>query len=95
MLIIISLVSLSSSSLSVLRVLSEQTLEINKEVKDSSVPDPSLAKVVKDSTLTILFSSDPFLASFVKRGATIGGFLQRGVHCPIKEGSIWLLGRRS
>jgi hypothetical protein len=37
-------------------VLSEQTLEINKEVKDFFVPDPSLAKVVKDSTLTILHS---------------------------------------
>jgi hypothetical protein len=42
--------------LDVLRVLSEQTLEISKEVKDSSVPDPSLAKVVKYSTLTILHS---------------------------------------
>ena len=35
-------------NLYVLRVLSKQTLEISKEVKDSSVPDPSLAKVVKD-----------------------------------------------
>jgi hypothetical protein len=42
--------------LGILRVLSEQTLQINKEVKDSSDPDPSLAKVVKDSTLTILHS---------------------------------------
>jgi hypothetical protein len=42
--------------LGVLRVLSEQTLDISKEVKDSFVPDPSLAKVVKDSTLTILHS---------------------------------------
>jgi hypothetical protein len=40
----------------VLRVLSKQTLEISKEVKDSSVPDPSLVKVVKDPTLTILLS---------------------------------------
>jgi hypothetical protein len=47
-------------SLDVLRVLSKQTLEINKEVKYSSVPDPSLAKVVKYSTLTILFSSEQF-----------------------------------
>jgi hypothetical protein len=43
-------------SLDVLRVLGEQTLEINKEVKDSSVPDPSLAKEVKDPSLTILLS---------------------------------------
>jgi hypothetical protein len=49
-----SLVSLSSDNLNVLRVLSEQTLEINKEVKDSFVIDPRLVKVVKDSTLTIL-----------------------------------------
>jgi hypothetical protein len=47
-------------SLDVLRVLSQQTLEISKEVKDSSIPDPSLAKVVKDPTLTILFSSEQF-----------------------------------
>jgi hypothetical protein len=46
--------------LDVLRVLSEQTLEINKEVKYSFVPDPSLAKVVKYSTLTILHSLDYF-----------------------------------
>jgi hypothetical protein len=43
-------------SLDVLRVLGEQTLETNKEVKYPSVPGPSLAKEVKDSSLTILFS---------------------------------------
>jgi hypothetical protein len=37
-----------------LRVLSEQTLETSKEVKDFSVPGPSLAKEVKDPSLTIL-----------------------------------------
>jgi hypothetical protein len=41
--------------LSILRVLSKQTPEINKEVKYSSVLDPRLVKVVKYSTLTILF----------------------------------------
>jgi hypothetical protein len=49
-----SLVSLSFDNLNVLRVLSEQTLEISKEVKYSFVIDPRLVKVVKDSTLTIL-----------------------------------------
>jgi hypothetical protein len=41
-------------------VLSKQALEIIKEVKYSSVPDPSLANVVKYSTLTILLSSEQF-----------------------------------
>ena len=44
-------------SLDVLRILSEQTLEINKEVKDSFVPNPSLATVENDSTLIILHNS--------------------------------------
>jgi hypothetical protein len=43
-------------SLYVLRVLGKQTLETSKEVKDPYVPCPSLAKEVKDSSLTILFS---------------------------------------
>jgi hypothetical protein len=43
-------------NLDVLRVLGEQTLETSKEVKDPSVPGPSLANEVKDSSLTILFS---------------------------------------
>jgi hypothetical protein len=55
-----SICKLSSGSLRVLRVLTRQTLEINMEVKDTSFLDLSLAKVVKDSTLTILFSSDQF-----------------------------------
>jgi hypothetical protein len=71
-------VSLSSGSLSVLRVLSEQTLEINKEVKDSSVPDPSLTKVVKYSTLIILFSSDLLQPLSLRRGTLLEGFLQEG-----------------
>jgi hypothetical protein len=50
------LLHLELLSLDVLRVLGEQTLEINKEVKDPSVPDPSLAKEVKDPSLTILLS---------------------------------------
>jgi hypothetical protein len=68
--------TLSSDSLSVLRVLTRQTLEISMEVKDPSFSDPCLAKVVKDSTLTILFRSDHFLLSFLKEGAILEGFLQ-------------------
>jgi hypothetical protein len=40
--------------LGVLRVLTEQTLEISSVVKDPTFPDPSLDKEVKDSSLTIL-----------------------------------------
>jgi hypothetical protein len=40
--------------LGVLRVLTEQTLEISSVVKDSTFPDPILAKEVKYSSLTIL-----------------------------------------
>jgi hypothetical protein len=64
--------------LSVLTVLSEQTLEISKEVKDSFVPDPSLAKVVKDSTIVILFSSDLLHPLSLRRSALLEGFLQEG-----------------
>jgi len=55
--------------------LSKQTLEINKEVKDSFVSGPSLAKVVKDSTLTILLSFRFISGGIVKTGRRFGGFL--------------------
>ena len=42
--------------LGVLRVLTKQTLEIISVVKDSTYPNPSLAKEVKDSSLTILLN---------------------------------------
>jgi hypothetical protein len=61
-------------NLDVLRVLSKQTLEINKEVKYSSVLDSSLAKVVKYPTLTILFSSNNFSGVLWRRGR-FGAFL--------------------
>jgi hypothetical protein len=64
--------------LSVLRVLTSQTLEISMEVKDPSVPNPSLAKVVKDSTLTIIFKSEHSQLSVMKKGASLEGFLQEG-----------------
>jgi hypothetical protein len=50
----------------ILRVLSQETLETNKEVKDPSVPGPSLAKEVKYSSLTILSNPDPFQKTFVQ-----------------------------
>jgi hypothetical protein len=40
--------------LGVLRVLTEQTLEISSVVKDPTQPGPSLVTEVKDSSLTIL-----------------------------------------
>ena len=40
--------------LGVLRVFTEQTLEINWVVKDSTFLDPSLVTEVKDPSLTIL-----------------------------------------
>jgi hypothetical protein len=59
----------------VLRVLTEQTLEISLVVKDSTFPDPSLAKEVKDSSLTILhkflLSSDPFQSFICEAGRNI------------------------
>jgi hypothetical protein len=42
--------------LGVLRVLTEQTLEISSVVKDPTQPGPSLVTEVKDSSLTILQS---------------------------------------
>jgi hypothetical protein len=75
--------------LSVLRVLSEQTLEISKEVKYSSVPDPSLAKVVKDSTLTILFIQISFNSVLWSKG-TVLRFLQDWGALSRKRSSIWL-----
>jgi hypothetical protein len=44
-------------NLNVLMVLSKQTLDVSKEVRDSFIPDPILIKVVKYPTLTILSSS--------------------------------------
>jgi hypothetical protein len=62
----------------VLRVLSKQTLETSKEVKDPSVPGPSLAKEVKDSSLTILFSYRLISTVEEEAGHRSGGFLQVG-----------------
>jgi hypothetical protein len=68
----------------VLRVLSQETLETNKEVKDPSVPGPSLAKEVKDSSLTILFSPDSIQELFVQAGRSLKGFSSR-LGAPVEE----------
>ena len=65
--------SLSCDNLNILRVLSKQTLDINKEVKDSSIRDPSLAKVVKYS-IAILLSLDQFSVVVFEARAHICGF---------------------
>jgi hypothetical protein len=62
--------------LGVLRVLTEQTLEINSVVKDSTQPDPSLVTEVKDSSLTSLHRFYSVPGAFVETGRIVGGFLQ-------------------
>jgi hypothetical protein len=66
-----------------LRVLGEQTLEINKGVKDSPVLDPSLAKEVEDPSLTILFSHRWFIQGRERRSAPVRVFQQEGA--PLEE----------
>jgi hypothetical protein len=90
MLMIISLASLISSSLSVLRVLTRQILQISTKVKDSSFPGPSLEKVVKDSTLTILPRLESFHPSIGKEGTSLEGFCRERVHCLRERGLIWI-----
>jgi len=71
-----------------LRVLGEQTLEISKGVKDFSVPDPSLAKEVKDPSLTILRSYRLFATVKKKRRCTVHEVSSRRAHFLKKLGSI-------
>jgi hypothetical protein len=52
-----------------LGVLTEQTLEISSVVKDFTFPDPSLAKEVKDSSLTILHQIRVTSAISLAKGA--------------------------
>jgi hypothetical protein len=75
-------------SLDVLRVLGEQTLEISKEVKDSSVPDPSLAKEVKDPSLTILSSYRLITTREARGSAQFRRVSAGGAHCLRKMSSI-------
>jgi hypothetical protein len=68
--------------LGVLRVLTEQTLEISSVVKDSTQPGPSLVTEVKDSSLTILHQFYPsyrwILQVQREEVRNIGGFQQEG-----------------
>jgi hypothetical protein len=64
-------------------------------VKDPYFLGPSLAKVVKDSTLTILFSLGSFQPSIVKEGAPLDEFFRERAHCLRERDSIWLQGVRS
>jgi hypothetical protein len=68
--------------LGVLRVLTEQTLEISSVVKDPTQPGPSLVTEVKDSSLTILhqfYLSHRWILQVQREVVHIvGGFLQVG-----------------
>jgi hypothetical protein len=55
-------------------------------VKDSFVPDPSLVKVVKDSTLTILLSFRSDSVAFVKQGHIWGFSAEWGALSMRKKG---------
>jgi hypothetical protein len=68
--------------LGVLRVLTEQTLDISSVVKDPTQPDPSLVTEVKDSSLTILhqfYLSHRWILQVQREVVRInGGFQQEG-----------------
>jgi hypothetical protein len=60
-------------------LLIEKPTKISKGVKDPPALDPILAKVVKDSTLTILFSSDIFQPLICEAGRIVRRvFFRRG-----------------
>jgi hypothetical protein len=73
-----------------LRVLSKQTLATSKEVKDSSVPGSSLAKEVKDPSLTILIQSQVFNKSHLELMHRSEGF--SAVGCILGRKRFDLLG---
>jgi len=76
----------------VLRVLSKQTLETSKEVKDPSVPGPSLVKEVKDSSLTILHHISITIFTKVETRCKCRRFLQGGA---LHQGDLLDLRRKS
>jgi hypothetical protein len=58
-------------------------------VKDSSVPNPSLAKVVKNSTPTILFQFEiSFRSKLRKQDAVWGLLCKTWAHCLGKKSSL-------
>jgi hypothetical protein len=66
--------------LGVLRVLIEQTLEINSVVKYPTQPDPSLVTEVKDSSLTILHQIYLVQEPLWRQGVLLEGFYRAKVH---------------
>jgi hypothetical protein len=78
--------------LSVLRVLTKKTPEINAKVKYTSFTGPILAKVVKYSTLTNLSSSGSFQPSIVNEGAPLEDFCRERAHYLKERDSIMLQG---
>jgi hypothetical protein len=62
--------------LGVLRVLTEQTLEISSVVKDPTQPGPSLVTEVKDPSLTILHQFYSVTGALEAAGRIVGAFLQ-------------------
>jgi hypothetical protein len=60
----ICLFAIEPMHLGVLRVLTQQTLEINSVVKDPTQPGPSLVMEVKDSSPTILHQIHSVIEGF-------------------------------
>jgi hypothetical protein len=61
--------------LGVLRVLTEQTLEIISVVKDPTFPDPIFVKEVNDSSLIILHQFYSVPGAIEEAGRSFGVFL--------------------
>jgi hypothetical protein len=74
----------------VLRILSQETLETSNEVKDYSVPGPSLVKEVKDPSLTILLRHTYSTFNYLVDRALIEGIFQQW-SAPSEEGKFDLL----
>jgi hypothetical protein len=72
-----------------LRVLSQETLEARKEVKDPSIPGPSLAKDVHDPSLTILLRHRYSSISNWRLRRRSEVFSSSGAHLQEKEVSIF------
>jgi hypothetical protein len=66
--------------LGVLRVLTEQTLEISSVVKDPTQPGPSLVTEVKYSSLTILHQFYSVQEHLWRQGVLLEGFCRARAH---------------
>jgi hypothetical protein len=83
-----------SSTTYVLRVLSQETLETSKEVKDSSVPGPSLSEL-QDPSLAILLRHRYSSVRIWRLGHRSEVFSSSGAHLQGKKGSIFSREARS